>query len=161
MCNLLNVHSANMQKLHRYAGWAQVQFFTLLSVCGFRSLVEVESTYWGRVVKLFNTQNKLMDVHQSDISKKLPSSTSNLVTFIFIKSHHFTEAYLILLHKTSHTSCVLFFFWFPRASSRERAHLLFLRGKIVRGITTKLPPDPMIIHETFGRWSFALCASSC
>ena len=39
-------------------------------VRGFRSLVEVESTYWG-VVKLFNTQNKLMDVHQSDISKIL------------------------------------------------------------------------------------------
>ena len=39
-------------------------------VCGFRSLVEVESTYWG-VVKLFNTQNKLMDVHQSDTSKIL------------------------------------------------------------------------------------------
>ena len=88
-----------------------------LCVHGFRSLVEVESTYWG-VVKLFNTQNKLMDVHQSDISKMLPSSTSNLVSFIFIKSHHFTEAYFILLHETSHTSCVLFF-WFPRAGSRE------------------------------------------
>ena len=46
------------------------------TVCGFKSLFEVESTYWG-VVKLFNTQNKLMDVHQSDISKILPSSTSN------------------------------------------------------------------------------------
>ena len=39
-------------------------------VHGFRSLVEVESTYGG-VVKLFNMQNKLMDVHQSDISKIL------------------------------------------------------------------------------------------
>ena len=101
----------------------------------FGGLVEVESTYWG-VVKLFNTQNKLMDVHQSDISKILLSSTSNLVSFIFIKSRHFTEAYLVLLHKTSHTSCILFFFWFPRACSRERAHLLFHRGKIVRAITT-------------------------
>ena len=39
-------------------------------VRGFRSLVEVESTYWGEV-KSFNTQNKLMDVHLSDISKIL------------------------------------------------------------------------------------------
>ena len=70
------------------------------------------------------------------ISKILHFSTSNLVSFIFIKSRHFTEAYLDFLHKTSHTSCVLFF-WFPCASSRERAHL-FLRGKIVRGITTTL-----------------------
>ena len=99
-----------------------------------------------------------MDVPQSDISKILPSSTSNLVSFIFIKSRHFTEAYLILLHKTSQ----------PLASFSssglhmlvvERAHLLFLRGKIVRGITTTLTPDPMITHETFGRWSFVACAS--
>ena len=68
-----------------------------LNIClKFGGLVEVESTYWG-VVKLFNMQNKLMDVHQSDISKILPSSISNLVSFIFIKSRHFTEAYLILL----------------------------------------------------------------
>ena len=53
------------------------------------------------------------------ISKMLLFSTSNLVFFIFIKSRHFTEAYLVLLHKTSHTSCILFFFWFPRAGSRE------------------------------------------
>ena len=90
-------------------------------VRGCRSLVEVESTYWG-VVKLFNTQNELMDVHQSDISKILLCSTSNLVSFIFIKSRHFTGAYLVLLHKTSHTSCVLFFFWLPYAGSREREH---------------------------------------
>ena len=57
--------------------------------------------------------------NQSDISKMLQFSTSNLVSFMLIKSRHFTEAYLILLHKTSHTSCVLFFFWFPRAGSRE------------------------------------------
>ena len=84
----------------------------------FGSRVEVESTYWG-VVKLFNTQNKLMNVHQLDISKILLASISNLVSFIFIKSRHFTEAYLVLLHKTSHTSCILFFFWFPHAGSRE------------------------------------------
>ena len=83
-----------------------------------KSLVEVESTNW-RVVKLFNMQNKLMDVHQSDISKILPFSTSNLVSFIFSKSRHETEAYLVLLHKTSHTSCVLFFVWFPCAGMRE------------------------------------------
>ena len=83
-----------------------------------KSLVEVESTNWG-VVKLFNTQNKLMDIHQSDISKILLFSTSNLVSFIFIKSRHFTGAYLVLLHKTSHTSCILFFHWFPCAGSRE------------------------------------------
>ena len=40
----------------------------------------------GGVVKLFNTQNKLMDVHQSDISKILRPSASNFVSFIFIKS---------------------------------------------------------------------------
>ena len=39
-------------------------------VRGFRSLVEVESTYWW-VVKLFNMQNKQMDVHQSRKSKIL------------------------------------------------------------------------------------------
>ena len=38
------------------------------SVRGLSSLVDVESTYW-RVAKLFNTQNKLMDVHPSDIRK--------------------------------------------------------------------------------------------
>ena len=66
-----------------------------------------------------------MDVHQSDISKMLRFSTSNLVSFIFIKSRHFMEAYLVLLHKTSHTSCVLFFFWFPRAGSRENTTCFF------------------------------------
>ena len=199
--------------------------FTWIAPCSkfWKSLVEVEWTYWG-VVKLFNTQNKLMDVHQSDISKILrylllappngqvwhkaffggsgrraethtrpafpknayglvgiplimgasgagrsnPTSegskslggrppeaeenypaaethparsapqparpaevrpdnwigkilrfsTSNFVFFIFIKSRHFTQAYLVLLHKTNHTSCVLFF-WFPCAGSRE------------------------------------------
>ena len=85
---------------------------------GFRSLVKEESTYWA-LVNLLNLQNELMDVHQSGISKMLLFSTSNLVSFMFIKSHHFMWAYLILLHKTSHTSCVLFFFWFPHAGSRE------------------------------------------
>ena len=99
-----------------------------------KSLVEVESANWG-VVKLFNTQNKLMDVHQSDISKILPFSTSNLVSFIFIKSRHFTEAYLILLHKTSHASFSSSGFHVPVA---ERAHLLFLWSKIVHGITTTI-----------------------
>ena len=32
----------------------------------------------------------------------------------------------------------------------ERAHLLFLRGKIVCGITTALPPDPMIMEHSGG-----------
>ena len=67
-----------------------------------------------------------------------PFSTSNLVSYMLIKSRHFRWAYHILLHKISHTSCVLFFFWFPCAGSRERAHLLFLRGKIVYGITTTI-----------------------
>ena len=101
--------------------WQESLAFQILDAfCSrfWKSLVEVESTNWG-VVKLFNTQNKLMDVHQSDISKILLFSTSNLVSFIVIKSHHFTEAYLILLHKTSHTSCVLFFVWFPCVGSRK------------------------------------------
>ena len=88
------------------------------SLVGFRSLVKVESTYWV-LVNLFNMQNELMDVYQSDISKMLFSSTSNLVSFMLFKSCHLTWAYHVLLHKTSHTSCVLFFFWFPHASSRE------------------------------------------
>ena len=98
--------------------WVQVKifigkFYSFIFVWSFGSQVEVESTY------LFSTQNKLMDVHQSDISKILHFFASNLVSFIFIKSHHFTEAYLVLLHKTSHTSFILFFFWFPWAGSRE------------------------------------------
>ncbi len=100
---------------HTVSEWLE-QVELVCEMCGVDN-VEVESTYWG-VVKLFNTQNKLMDVHQSDISKILLSSISNLVSFIFIKSCHFTEAYLVPLHKTSHTSCILFF-WFPRAGSRE------------------------------------------
>ena len=51
-------------------------------VRGFRSLVEVESTYWG-VVKLFNTQNKLMDVHQPDISKILLSFFHLKLSFLY------------------------------------------------------------------------------
>ena len=93
---------------------------------GFRSLVEEESTYWA-LVNLLNLQNELMDVHQSDISKMLLFSTSNLVSFRFIKSHHFTWAYLVLLHRTSHASCILFFFWFPHAGSRESTHYVSLR----------------------------------
>ena len=58
------------------------------SLVGFRSLVEEESTNWTLVNSL-NLQNELMDVNQSDISKMLLFSTSNLVSFIFIKSHHF------------------------------------------------------------------------
>ena len=80
----------------------------------------MESTY-RTVVNFLNMQNQLMDVHQSDISKILPPSTSNLVSFMLIKSHHFPWAYHILLHKTSHTSSILFF-WFPHAGSREREH---------------------------------------
>ena len=48
---------------------------------GFRSLVEEESTYWALVNSL-NLQNELMDVHQSDISKMLLFSTSNLVFYV-------------------------------------------------------------------------------
>ena len=55
----------------------------------FRSLVEEESTYWMLVSSL-NLKNELMDVNQSDISKMLQFSTSNFVSFIFIKSRHFT-----------------------------------------------------------------------
>ena len=44
---------------------------------------------------------------------------------MLIKSRHFTWAYHILLHKISHTSCVLFFFWFPHASSREHTFCFF------------------------------------
>ena len=87
------------------------------------------------LVNLLNLQNKLMDVPQSDISKMLFFSTSNLVSFMFIKSLQFAWSYIVLFHKTSHTSCILFFFWFPRAGSRKSTPCIF-RGKIVRGITT-------------------------
>ena len=90
----------------------------LIALVGFRSQVKEESTFWV-LVNLLNLQSELMDVHQSDISKMLLFSTSNLVSFMFIKSPHFTWAYNILLHETSHTSCVLFFFWFLRIGSRE------------------------------------------
>ena len=99
----------------------------LFSVVGFRNLIEEESTYWTLVNSL-NLQNELMDVHQSDISKMLQFSTSNLVSFIFIKSRHFTEAYLVLLHKTSHTSCFLFFFWFPHENSFQEEEIWGCRG---------------------------------
>ena len=84
-----------------------------------------KSTYWTLVNSL-NLHKELMDVHQSDISKMLPFSTSNLVSFMFIKSRHFTEAYFVLLHKTSHTSCVLFV-WFLHAGSRESTPSVSLR----------------------------------
>ena len=48
----------------------------------FGSIVEVESTYWG-IVKLFNTQNKLMEVYQSDISKILL-----FISFVKYKRRH-------------------------------------------------------------------------
>ena len=60
---------------------------------------------------------------------------------MLIKSRYFTWPYRVLLHKTSHTSCVLSSGFC--VSIAERAHLLFLRGKIVCGITTTLSPDPM------------------
>ena len=91
-----------------------------------RSLVKGGSTYWA-LVNLLNLQNELMDVHQSDISKMLLFSTSNLVSFMFIKSRHFTWAYHVLLDKTSPTSCILFFFWFPGASSWESTPFVSLR----------------------------------
>ena len=111
---------------------------------GFRSLVEEESTYWALVNSL-NLQNEPMDVYQSDISKMLWFSTSNLVSFMFIKSRHFTEVYLILLHKTSHTPLASFSSSF-RVPVAERAHLLFLRGKIVRGITTTIVFDTSLLN---------------
>ena len=55
---------------------------------------------------------------------------------MLIKSYHFTWDYHILLHKTSHTSFSSGF----HVSVAERAHLLFLRGKIACGITTTLVP---------------------
>ena len=58
------------------------KYLLLLPVVGFRSLVEEESTYWT-LVNSPNLQNELMDVHQSDISKMLRFSTSNLVSFMF------------------------------------------------------------------------------
>ena len=110
-----DIHNFNIHSNERY---------TKESVLlGFRSLVDVESAYWA-VVKLFNMQNKLMDVHQSDISKILLFSTSNLVSYMLIKSHHFTWAYQVLLHKTSHTSCVLFF-RFLRVGSWESTPCFF------------------------------------
>ena len=53
-----------------------------VDVRGFRSLVKGGSTYWG-VVKLFNTQNKQMDVHQSDISKILLSLFHLKLSFLY------------------------------------------------------------------------------
>ena len=47
-----------------------LRIFKNISVVGFRSPVEDESTYWTLVNSL-NLQNELMDVHQSDISKIL------------------------------------------------------------------------------------------
>ena len=47
-----------------------------------RNLVEMESTYW-KVVKLFNMQNKLMGVHQSDISKILLSFFHLKLSFLY------------------------------------------------------------------------------
>ena len=125
-----------------------ILFIFTYCLVGFRSQVEVESTYWA-LVKLLSLQRThvrqpqpsnlrqrldtsdqiltlwtfvdrfitMLDVPESDISKMLPSSTSNLVSFMLIKSRHFTLAYHFLLHKSSHTSCVLFFFWFLRAGS--------------------------------------------
>ena len=65
-----------------------------------------------------------MDVYQSGISKVLLFSTSNLVSYMLIKSHHFTWAYHVLLHKTSHTSWILFF-WFPHVGNRESTPCFF------------------------------------
>ena len=74
-----------------------------------------------------------MDVHQLDISKILLSSTSNLVSFIFIKPRHFTEAYLVLIKQVTPLATLSSSgFHVPLA---ERAHL-FLRDKTVCGITT-------------------------
>ena len=65
-CNDIHLHSPDSKHLVR----------------GFRSQVEVESTYWG-VVKLFNMQNKLMDVHLSDISKILLCSFHLKLSFLY------------------------------------------------------------------------------
>ena len=102
----------------------------------FGSLVKVESTYWG-VIKLFNTQNKLMEVHQSDVSKILLSSTSNLV-FLY-SSNLATSRRLISFSSIKQVTPLASFSSSSfHMSVAQRAHLLFLRGKIVRGITTTL-----------------------
>ena len=100
--------------------------FSLVIVHGFRSLVKVESTYWG-VVKLFNTENKLMFTNQTLAKYCSAFYTSNLVSYMLIKSRHFMWAYHILLYKISHTSCILFFFWFPCVGNRESAPSVYLR----------------------------------
>ena len=81
-----------------------------------------------------------MDVHQSDISKIPLSSTSTLVSFMFIKSRYFTWAYHVLLHKTSHTSCVLFF-WFPRAGSRESTPSVLFEVRLFLALLLQLSPS--------------------
>ena len=120
-CLLTNTSKVNRRYLQmkgiRFITEKDLKIWRRLLV-GFRSLVEEDSTCWVLVNSL-NLQNELMDVHQSDISKMQIFSTSNLVSFMFTKSCHFMWAYHVLLHKTSHTSCVLFFFWFLRAGSRE------------------------------------------
>ena len=110
--------------------------YLLLFLVGFRSLVEEESTYWALVNSL-NLQNKLMDVHQSDISKMLPFSTSNLVSLC---SSNLATSLILFSSIKQVTPFVSFSssgFRVP-VTERERAHLLFLRGKIVCGITTTL-----------------------
>ena len=59
-----------IKQVEMYLVWFHdiVNMFIKLVLLGFRSLVEVESTYWV-VVNLLNMQNEQMDVHQSDISK--------------------------------------------------------------------------------------------
>ena len=93
----------------------------------------MKSTYWGGVVKLSNTQNNLLDVHQSDISKILRFKLS----LFYI--HQISPLHGGLSRSSPENKSHLlrpFFssgFYVPVA---ERAHLLFLRGKIVCGINT-------------------------
>ena len=99
--------------------WNSFYLSQALVLVGFRSLVEVESTYWA-LVKLLNLQNELMDVHQSDISKILCSCSLNLATSRGLMFSSIKQ----VTYLASFTSG----FRMPVA---ERAHLLFLRSKIV------------------------------
>ena len=97
---------------------------------GFWSLVEKESTYWA-LVNSFNLQNELMDVHPSEISKMLFFST-NLATSRRLISFSSIKQVTPLASFSSSGFHMLV---------AERAHLLFLWGKIVRGITTTCVRD--------------------
>ena len=105
---------------------------------GFRSLVEEESTYWA-LVNLLNLQKELMDIHQLDTSKMLLFSTWNLCS-----SNLDTSRGLISFSSIKQVTPLASFsssgFHVPVT---ERAHLLFLRGKIVA----------LLLHSLLILWS--------